>query len=119
MRGQILFRTAAFCPPVKSRFTRIGRTPHPPQTNSPSFVPNYKGVDISLVVKVIELEVHREPDDEPVALWTSKPETASRVWGRIEAIPDWATTRGCRQDENPARWRGHLEKPAAEKVEGA
>jgi len=50
---------------------------------------------------------------------TSKPETASRVWGRIEAIPDWATTRGCRQDENPARWRGHLEKPAAEKVEGA
>ena len=38
-----------------------------------------------------------------------KPETASRVRGRIEAILDWATARGYRQGENPARWRGHLE----------
>jgi hypothetical protein len=58
--------------PARAPWVRI--PPHPPQTNSPSFVPNYKGVDVSLVVKVIELEVHREPDDEPVALWTSKPD---------------------------------------------
>jgi integrase len=28
---------------------------------------------------------------------------------RIEAILDWAATRGHRQGDNPARWRGHLE----------
>jgi integrase len=44
---------------------------------------------------------------EPI--WTEKPETASRVRGRIEAILDWATARGYRQGENPARWRGHIE----------
>jgi integrase len=43
-------------------------------------------------------------------IWTEKPETASRVRGRIEAILDWATARGCRQGKNPARWRGHLDK---------
>ena len=41
--------------------------------------------------------------------WTAKPETAGRVRGRIESVLDWATARGYRQGENPARWRGHLE----------
>jgi integrase len=54
-------------------------------------------VDVGLVMKAIE------------PIWTSKPETASRVRGRIEAVLDWATARGHRQGENPARWRGHLE----------
>jgi len=44
---------------------------------------------------------------EPI--WTTKPETAGRVRGRIESILDWATSRGYRTGENPARWRGHLE----------
>jgi integrase len=44
---------------------------------------------------------------EPI--WTIKPETASRVRGRIEVILNWAKTHGFRQGENPARWRGHLE----------
>src|SRR5947207_1307624 len=39
----------------------------------------------------------------------SDTKTAGRVRGRIESILDWATTRGYRQGENPARWRGHLE----------
>lgn len=43
---------------------------------------------------------------EPI--WKEKPETASRVRGRIEAILDAAKVRGYRQGENPARWRGHL-----------
>ena len=43
---------------------------------------------------------------EPI--WTVKPETASRVRGRIEVILDWARVRGFREGENPARWRGHL-----------
>jgi integrase len=51
-------------------------------------------------------------------LWTAKPETASRVRGRIEAILDWAKASGHRDGENPARWRGHLDKllPAKSKV---
>jgi integrase len=52
-------------------------------------------------------------------IWTSKPETASRVRGRIERILDWAKVRGYRDGENPARWRGHLDKiyPARSKVQ--
>jgi integrase len=34
----------------------------------------------------------------------------SRVRGRIESILDWAKVRGYREGENPARWRGHLDK---------
>ena len=54
-------------------------------------------VDVGLVMKAVE------------PIWTAKPETASRVRGRIESVLDWATARGYRQGENPARWRGHLE----------
>jgi integrase len=54
-------------------------------------------VDVGLVMKAIE------------PIWSTKPETASRVRGRIEAILDWATVRQYRSGENPARWRGHLE----------
>ena len=51
-------------------------------------------------------------------IWTTKPETASRVRGRIEAVLDYAATRGWREGENPARWRGHLTNllPARSKV---
>lgn len=45
---------------------------------------------------------------EPI--WAEKTETASRVRGRIEAILDWARARGYRDGDNPARWRGHLDK---------
>lgn len=45
---------------------------------------------------------------EPI--WKTKPETASRVRGRIETILDSAKARGYREGENPARWRGHLEQ---------
>ncbi len=53
---------------------------------------------------------------EPI--WKTKPETASRVRGRIESILDWAKARGYRDGENPARWRGHLDHllPAPNRV---
>ncbi|OYU72983.1 MAG: integrase, partial [Alphaproteobacteria bacterium PA3] len=41
-------------------------------------------------------------------LWKAKPETASRVRGRIETVLDAAKARGYREGENPARWRGHI-----------
>ena len=56
-----------------------------------------QSVDVGLVMRALE------------PIWTEKPETASRVRGRIESILDWATARGYRKGENPARWRGHIE----------
>jgi integrase len=63
-------------------------------------------IDTGLVLKVLE------------PIWATKSETASRVRGRIEVILDWAKVRGYRSGENPARWRGHLDKllPAKSKV---
>lgn len=43
------------------------------------------------------------------AIWTTKPETASRLRGRIEKVLDAAKAKGFREGENPARWRGHLD----------
>ena len=53
---------------------------------------------------------------EPI--WSAKPETASRVRGRIENILDWATVLKYREGDNPARWRGNLNKllPPTSKV---
>lgn len=43
-------------------------------------------------------------------IWSTKTETASRVRGRIEFMLDAAKAKGLREGENPARWRGHLDK---------
>lgn len=43
-------------------------------------------------------------------IWLAKPETASRLRNRIELVLDAAKARGLREGENPARWRGHLDK---------
>lgn len=43
-------------------------------------------------------------------IWLTKPETAKRVQGRIERVLDAARAFGHRTGENPARWRGHLDK---------
>lgn len=53
---------------------------------------------------------------EPI--WPTKPETASRLRGRIEKILDFAKARGWRSGENPAAWKGHLALtlPARSKV---
>jgi integrase len=53
-------------------------------------------IDAGLVVQVLD------------SIWTAKPETASRVRGRIEAVLDAATVRGFRQGPNPAQWKGNL-----------
>ena len=44
---------------------------------------------------------------EPI--WQAKPETASRVRGRIERVLNSAKAEGYRSGENPAAWRGHLD----------
>ncbi len=45
---------------------------------------------------------------EPI--WTTKPETAGRVRGRVEKILGWAKVNGYRDGENPARWRDNLDQ---------
>jgi integrase len=61
-------------------------------------------VDTALVMKVLEQDVDGKP------FWQARPETASRLRGRIEAIISWATVRGYRQGDNPARWTGYIQK---------
>ncbi len=63
-------------------------------------------IDTGLVVRVLD------------PIWQTKTETAARVRGRIEAVLDWCTVRGYRSGDNPARWRGHLDKvlPAPTKI---
>lgn len=52
-------------------------------------------------------------------IWYTKTETASRVRQRIENILDWAKVHKYRAGENPALWRGHLDKllPKRSKVQ--
>ncbi len=57
-----------------------------------------QAIDLALVMKALE------------PIWQTKSETASRLRGRIESVLDWATVRGYRKGENPARWRSHLDK---------
>ena len=57
-----------------------------------------QAIDTALVLKVLE------------PIWTTKPETAGRLRGRLENVLDFAKARGYREGENPARWRGHLDK---------
>ncbi len=47
--------------------------------------------------------------------WTTKNETISRVRNRIELVLDWATVRKYRTGDNPARWKGNLDKLLADR----
>ena len=57
-----------------------------------------QAIDIDLVMKVLE------------PIWFEKTETASRIRQRIENVLDWATVRKLRKGDNPALWRGRLDK---------
>ncbi|MDO9164259.1 MAG: integrase arm-type DNA-binding domain-containing protein [Methylococcaceae bacterium] len=64
-------------------------------------------IDTALVTKCLE------------PIWITKNETASRLRGRIEQVLSWATVKQYRSGDNPARWRGHLDKilPKPSKVQ--
>jgi len=67
------------------------------------------------------LRVLRQPytvGGNKVPLWNARPETATRLRGRIEAVLAYAAARGWRAGDNPARWKGHLSAmlPARAKV---
>jgi integrase len=56
-----------------------------------------KNIEVSDVVNVLN------------RIWQEKPETASRVRGRIEAILDYSSALKFRTGDNPARWKGNLD----------
>ena len=56
-----------------------------------------QSVDTGLVTKALN------------AIWREKPETASRLRQRIEAVLGWATALSYRRGDNPARWKDNLD----------
>jgi integrase len=77
--------------------TRRGERKYPALTAAINDLP-VDAIDTALVLKVLE------------PIWQEKPETANRARGRIESVLSWATVRGHRAGDNPARWRGHLDQ---------
>lgn len=57
-----------------------------------------KDIDTATVLKILRL------------IWETRPETATRVRQRVEAVINWAIAHGHSEQANPARWRGHLDK---------
>jgi integrase len=57
-----------------------------------------RDIDTGLVMRVL------------TPIWQAKPETASRLRGRIEAILGWAAVHGYRAGDSPARWKDHLQR---------
>jgi integrase len=82
--------------------TKRGSLTFPPATDAINGLP-VSAIDTGLVLKVLE------------PIWAKTPESARRIRGRIEAVLDWAKVRGYRDGENPARWRGHLDKTLAKR----
>ena len=75
--------------------TRRGSRVYPAATALLNDLP-VAAVDTALVVRALE------------KIWYTTPESASRIRGRIENVLAWATVRGLRSGDNPARWEGHL-----------
>lgn len=58
---------------------------------------NVKNIEVADIVNVL------------TKIWTEKPETASRLRGRIETVLDYAHALKYRSGDNPARWKGNLD----------
>jgi integrase len=63
-------------------------------------------IELAHVIKILE------------PIWSTKTVTATRVRERIESVLGWAAVQGLRSGENPARWKGYLDKvlPAPRKL---
>ena len=68
--------------------------------------PRRQAIDTAAVLEVLQ------------PIWTTKPETASRVRQRIEAVLDYAEAIGARTGENPARWQRAPRPPARQAEQG-
>lgn len=71
---------------------------------------NVAHIDTDLVLKVLQQDVLDGAGNVVGTLWNTKTETASRVRGRIQNVLDWAKVAKYRSGENPAAWKGNLDK---------
>lgn len=62
-----------------------------------------RNVNITHVVNIVE------------PYWATRNETINRVRNRIELVLDWAAVRKLRSGDNPARWKGNLDKLLADR----
>jgi integrase len=65
-----------------------------------------QAIDTTLILKILE------------PIWSTKAQTAARLRGRVESVIGAAKARGEFKGENPATWKGHLDKllPKTSKV---
>lgn len=66
-------------------------------------------LDVAAIDKAAVLRVLEQPYQNQ-RLWDAIPESASRVRKRIEHVLDFAAVRELRSGDNPARWKGYLDK---------
>jgi integrase len=69
--------------------------------------PIFKSRPVSLIDVQDVLKVLEQPLDG-TTFWLARHETANRVRARIEKVLGFATVRGYRSGDNPARWQGFL-----------
>jgi len=90
--------------------TLLGETREGEKTRNNYCAPLH-GIPVADVDTALVLSVLRP-------IWYDKPETASRLRGRIETVLGWAMVNGLRTEGvNPARWTGHLQNALPEKSE--
>ena len=77
----------------------------PRATGAPARDPRGAAIG-ALPVEAIDTDAR---DASPHPIWHTKPETASRLRGRIETVVSFAMAQGWRAGPNPAAWRGHLQ----------
>ena len=73
------------------------------QTLGPAYCSQIENLKVSQITTNDVLAVLREP-------WQSRPETASRLRGRIERVLAYAKVKGWCEGDNPAAWRGNLKE---------
>jgi integrase len=71
-------------------------------------------IDKDAVLKTLEQRLpSRIKGTDGGVFWTTKTITADRVRNRIERVIDFATVRGWRTGDNPARWKSFLDQVLA------
>ena len=73
------------------------------QTLGSAYCSHIENMRVSQITTNDVIAVLREP-------WQSRPETASRLRGRIERVLAFAKVKGWRDGDNPATWRGNLKE---------
>lgn len=64
-------------------------------------------IDVTLILRVLEQKIAGR-DGVMTTFWRARTETATRVRSRMEMVLSWATVRGYRSGDNPAKWTGFL-----------